>query len=138
LFAINRIDPLREAASSFVVSYDIWEQNFKVTIPGPAKRSKTGLSGPQAESWCLENMTIGASGLAQDAPFFLRMELRGERQKEPSAPAADPGSGIGIRAFIELFSRKASPDEPRWGPFDSARQRLSDLVRIPGRGARSG
>ena len=123
LFAVNRSDPVREAGNSFVVSYDLWEQNFKVTIPGPAKRSRTGLTGPQAESWCLENMTIGSAGLAQDTLFFLRLELRGERQKEPSGPVADSGAGISIRPWIDLFIRKAGPDDPHLGPFESARQR---------------
>ncbi|MGD0498786.1 MAG: hypothetical protein ABSC23_10160 [Bryobacteraceae bacterium] len=138
LFAVNRGDPLRVATNRFVVSYDIWEEKFKVTIPGPAPRSKAGLTGPQAESWCMENVAIGASGLAQDTPFFLRLELRGERQKELSGPVADTGAGIAIRPLIELFSRKAGPDDLHWGPFQSAPQRLSDLVRTPGRGAGSG
>jgi hypothetical protein len=138
LFSIDRGDPLRIRADRFLVSYDIWEQKFKVTVPGLAPRARAGLSGPQAEAWCLENMPISAAGLAPDVPFFLRLELRGARQKDIPAPAANSGAGISFRALIELFGRKAGPDDPRWGPFETARRRLADLVRAPERGARSG
>ncbi len=139
LYTLNRSDPLRLRSDRFVISYDIWEQKFKVTIPGPAPRSKTGLTGPQAESWCLENMAISASGLATDTPFFLRLELRAPKPKESSAAAADSGSGISIlKSLPELFGRKAEPGEPHWGPYESARQRLSDLIRTTGRGAGNG
>jgi hypothetical protein len=109
-----------------------------VTIPGPAQRSRTGLTAQQAEAWCLENMPIGAVGLAQDAQFYVKLELRGERQKSMDAASSDSSTGLSIRSWIELFSRKAGPDEPHWGPFESARQRLSDLVRSAGRGPRNG
>jgi hypothetical protein len=138
LFSIDRGDPLRMRMDRFLVSYDIWEQKFKVTVPGPALRARAGLSGPQAEAWCLENMPISAAGLAPDALFFLRLELRGATQKDFSAPAAEGGAGISLRALIELFGRKAGPGDPRWGPFETARQRLADLLRTADRGARSG
>ena len=139
LYAINRSDPVRLRSDRFVISYDIWEQKFKVTIPGPAPRSKTGLTGPQAESWCLENMAISASGLAADTPFFLRLELRAPKPKESAATATDSGAGISIiKSLPELFGKKAEPGEPRWGPYESPRQRLSDLIRTTGRGAGNG
>jgi hypothetical protein len=106
-----------------------------VTVPGPAPRSKENLTAPQAESWCLENLFISASGLAPDRPFFLRLELRTEQRREFSNAMADPGISL-LKPLVELFSRKARPDEPHWGPFESGRLRLSELVRMPGRGMR--
>jgi hypothetical protein len=138
LYTVNHAEPMRVATGRFVVSYDIWEEKFKVTIPGAAQRSRTGLTAYQAEAWCLENMPIRAAGLNPDTQFYVKLELRGERQKAKDASEADSPTGISIRAWIELFSRKAGPDEPHWGPYESARQRLSDLVRSAGRGPRSG
>jgi hypothetical protein len=37
-----------------------------------------------------------------------------------------------------LLSRKAGPGEQHWGPLDSRPLRLTDLVRVPGPGARTG
>ena len=136
LFDANRNEPRGAAGSKFVVSFDIWEEKFKVAIPGPSMRSKAGLTGPQAEAWCLENMSIRPSGLAQDALFYLRLELRSEHQKGSPTLTADPG-GLSISAIIERLSRTAGPDDPHW-TLESGRLRLSELIRTQSRGARSG
>jgi hypothetical protein len=135
LFTIDQSVAFRQALARFVVSYDIWEQKFKVTIPGPAPRSRDNLTDAQAEAWCLENLAISASGLPADQPFFLRLELRTEQRRELASVLADPGISL-VKPFVELFSRKPRPDEPHWGPFESGRLRLSELVRMPGRGPR--
>jgi len=133
LYTIDQSVAFRQAYGRFVVSYDIWEQKFMVTIPGPAPRSKGDLTALQAEGWCLDNVAISAKGLAADQPFFLRLEMRTEQHRELSSVLADPGISL-LRPLVELFSRKARPDEPQWGPFESRRLRLSELVRMTGRG----
>jgi hypothetical protein len=135
LYTIDQSVAFRQAFGRFVVSYDIWEQKFMVTVPGLATRPRENLTALQAETWCLENLAISASGLAADRPFFLRLELRTEQRGELSSILADPGISL-VKAAVELFSRKARPDEPHWGPFESGRLRLSELVRMPGRGTR--
>lgn len=133
LFTIDQSVPFQQAVRRFVVSYDIWEQKFKVTIPDPAPRSRENLTAAQAEAWCLDSLAIRASGLAADRPFFLRMEMRTEQRGELSSVLADPGISL-VKAAVELWGRKSRPDEPHWGPFESGRLRLSDLARTPGRG----
>ena len=99
-----------------------------------ATRSRPGMTASQAEAWCLESLAISAAGLAPDRPFYLRLEMRAAGPKEQfSNVMADP-----VRAFIELLSRKAGPGEQHWGPLDSRPLRLTDLVRVPGPGARTG
>ena len=130
LFTIDQSIAFRQAFPRFVVSYDIWEQKFMVSS---STRTRENLTAAQAETWCLENLAISASGLPPGRPFFLRLELRTEQRRELSSVLADPGISL-VKPLVELFSRKARPDEPHWGPFESSRLRLSDLVRMPGRG----
>ena len=75
----------------FVVSYDIWEEKFKVTMPEHAALDPHVLTAAAAEAWCLENLAIGALGLAPDRPFWLRFELRTADPKDCRG-WGDPGS----------------------------------------------
>jgi hypothetical protein len=133
IFTIDQSVPFREQIGKFMVSYDIWEEKFGVVITESASRSRTGMTAPQAEAWCLEGLGISAARLSPDRPFFMRLELRTADPKEFSSVMADP-----VRAFMELLSRKAGPGDPHWGPFQSGAMRLSDLVRTAGRGAPNG
>jgi hypothetical protein len=137
LFTIDRAIPRKQTASRFMVSYDIFEERFKVTLPGSAPRSRSGLTAAQAESWCIENIAISASGLPKDVPFFLRLELRTADPKGLSGVITEPGISI-LGTVAEIFSRKPGPQNPSWGPFESRPMRLSDLTPTTGRGARNG
>ena len=134
LYAIDNSVPLGQKVGKFVVSYDILEEKFKAVITESAERSRSDMTASQAEAWCLDSLALSAAGLAPDRPFYLRLEMRAAGPKEQfSNVMADP-----VRAFIELLSRKAGPGEQHWGPLDSRPLRLTDLVRVPGPGARTG
>lgn len=113
-----------------VVSYDLWEERFAVTIPGVSK-SRSHLTASQAESWSIENLAISALGLQPTRPFWLRFELRATSPKEMSRVMGD--SGISLSGLVEILSRRPGLDEPYWmrsaGPL-----RLSDLPRTIARG----
>lgn len=134
LFRDDHVTPIRRVPDRFVVSYDLWEEKFSVTQLGGASRSTSHLSAAGAESWCLEGLAIGASGLPPDRPFWLRLELRTADAKD-STVAAD--QGISITRLIEILSRKSGGDQQQWtreaGPL-----RLANLPRTPGRGNRNG
>ena len=130
IFTIDQSIAFQQALQKFVVSYDIWEQKFMVTVP---PRSRENLTAAQAEAWCLESLAISAKGLAADRPFFLRFELFTEQRRESSGVLADPGISL-VKPLAELLTRRWRPDEPHWGPFESGRLRLSELVRMAGRG----
>ena len=126
--------PVRQARARFVVSYSIWDEKFKVAIPGSAARSAEGLSAAEAEAWCLENAAISASGLAPDKPFRMRFELRSVQTRDLSRVMGD--LGISLTSMIEIFSRKAS-DDPHW-TLETDWLRLLNLPRLSGRPARRG
>jgi hypothetical protein len=133
LFTMDQNIAFQQALQKFVVSYDLWEQKFMVAVPGPAPRSRENLTAAQAEAWCLESLAISAKGLSADRPFFLRFELFTEQRRESSGALVDPGISL-VKPLAELLTRRSRPDEPHWGPFESGRLRLSELVRVPGRG----
>jgi hypothetical protein len=126
--------PVRQAHAEFVVSYSIWEEKFKVAIPGSAARSQEGLSAAEAEAWCMENVAISASGLAPDKPFRMRFELRSKQPRDLSRVMGD--LGISLTGMIEIFSRKPG-DDPHW-TLETGWLRLLDLPRLSGRPARRG
>ena len=93
-----------------VVSYDLWEEQFAVTILGASKRTRSGLTVAQAEAWTIDNLAISALGVPPDRPFWLRFELRTASPKELSRVVGE--SGISLRGLVEFFSRKPTPDDP--------------------------
>jgi hypothetical protein len=124
---------VKPARARFVVSYSIWEEKFRVVVPG--SRSADGLSSAEAETWCLENTGISASGLAPDRPFRMRFELRSVQPRDLSRAMGD--LGISLTSMIEIFSRKAGGDEFN-KTLETDWLRLRNLPRLTGRPARRG
>jgi hypothetical protein len=124
---------LRQAHARLIVSYSIWEQTFTVAIPG--FRSQEGLSAARAESWCLENLAISASGLDPIKPFRMRLELRSVQRTDLSRVLGD--MGISLVSMIDIFSRKAGAREETW-TLNTDWLRLVELPRLSGRPAHHG
>jgi hypothetical protein len=134
LFRDDRVTVIRRKPERFTVSYDLWEEKFQVGM-AVDRRSVSRLSMEETETWCLENLAISALGLETQRPFWVRFELRAASEKEISEVAGD--SGISIRSLIEMFSRRAGPDEGHW-TLNAGPLRLGDLPRISGRRIRNG
>lgn len=122
----RQVTALERALEQFVVSYDLWEEKFSVARPAKPPRSTSRLTVPAAEAWCIDNVSLGASGLPADKPLWIRLEVRVE---DPADRAAVVGeSGINLARLIEIFSRPARAQETRFveeaGPV-----RLADLKR---------
>jgi hypothetical protein len=135
LFSDNQGTVLRQVPERLIISYDLWEEKFSVTIPGAGPRTRSNLTADQAEAWCMENLLFSAAGIAPDRPFWLRLDLRTASQKDLPRVLGD--SGISLPGLIEIIARKPGADDSYWsrsgGPF-----RLSELHRTAGRGTRSG
>jgi hypothetical protein len=134
LFREDHVTPIRRKPERFTVSYDLWEEKFKVGMAVDS-RSAGRLSMEETETWCMENLAISALGLETQRPFWLRFELRTASEKEISAVAGD--SGISIRGLIEMFSRRAGADQPHW-TLNAGPLRLGDLPRKVARRTRIG
>jgi len=106
----------------FMVSYDVWEEKFSVVRVRDFRKSGMRLSAASAESWCLDNLFVPATGLPADQPLWARLEIRTVEPKE--LLAAD--SGINLTTLIEIFSRPSRPQQDRWS-VESAPFQLASL-----------
>ncbi|MDQ6678551.1 MAG: hypothetical protein M3Z09_14790 [Acidobacteriota bacterium] len=119
------------SVARFAMSYDIWEERFSVTRFSLSKgetaaRTASHLSGDAAENWCLDNLGLDSSLIPADRQFWLRLELRVEENRDTNGVLGDPG--INLTRLIEIFSRPARAQQPRW-QLDAGPLRLRDLRR---------
>jgi hypothetical protein len=107
---------------TFLLSYDLWEERFAVTLIGPASKSAAYLTSAAAEGWCLEQLTVPATALGRlgrDIPFWIRLEYR--ILGRDNASGGDDDGGFTLRALIDAFSSRRKATE--WthsieaGPF---------------------
>lgn len=125
-------DVFRHAVERLTISYDVWEEKFKVVL-AVDRRSASSLSLNAAEAWCLDNLVIGALGIDPRRPFWLQFDLRVASDRDLPSLVGDPG--ISMRNLIEFLARRPGSDQPHWtrvaGPL-----RLADLPRTVARGIR--
>jgi hypothetical protein len=112
------------AVERFSISYDVWEEKFRVIRLGDVRKSATGLSAVAAESWCLENLLVPAAGLPADKELWARLDIRAVEGKDTVPSTAD--SGISIPALIQSLSRPPRPQQDHW-TLESASFHLADL-----------
>ena len=119
----SKDNTLSRALERFVVSYDIWEEKFSVVRQRDRRMSSVRLTATQAESWCLEHLSLPSSGPASDRSLWLKLEIRSAESRDQVAAAGD---GISLTTLIEIFSRPVRGSLDHWaleaGPF-----RISDL-----------
>jgi hypothetical protein len=115
---------LARAVDRFVVSYDIWEEKFSATRPGPPQRRADRLNVPATEAWCLDELLPIPPSLPAGATFWLKLELRAEDPKEWASIVGEPG--INLNRLVEIFSRPPRNAQQRWGET-AGPLRLQDL-----------
>jgi hypothetical protein len=108
----------------FSVSYDVWEEKFRVVRLRDFRKSAAGLSAVAAEAWCLENLLVPSAGLPADKELWARLDVRTAEPKESVPSSTD--SGISIPALIQSLSRPPRPQQDHW-TLDSASFHLADL-----------
>ncbi len=107
---------VRRSLQRFVISYDLWEERFRVTrlASGNIPRlAASNLTLPAAEAWALENLSMATEGLATTQPFTVQLEVRAEPEADTSL-AAQSERGISLAALVEIFSRPARTQQQKW------------------------
>src|SRR5579863_10420454 len=96
-----------QLAERFLVSYDVWGEQFSVVKTQSPRNIVTHLDAAEAEAWCLKQMPMSPAGLKDTEAIWARVEVR-----VPPAQSANPfgrdsisESGINLTGLIELFSR---------------------------------
>jgi hypothetical protein len=96
-----------ETRQVFVLSYDLWEERFAVTQVGGPLRSVSNRTAADAESRCLEQLTVplaALGSLGRDRPFWIRLVSRVLDGGTASTSAGD--EGFTLRALIDALSRR--------------------------------
>jgi hypothetical protein len=99
--------PAARSRQTFVLSYDLWEERFAVTLVGTASKSAAYLTSAAAEAWCLEQVTVPVAALGRlgrDQPFWIRLEYRILNDDPPKA--ADDDGGFNLRVLIDALSAR--------------------------------
>jgi hypothetical protein len=100
-----------QGRQTYVLSYDLWEERFAVTLVGPPSRSLAYQTSAGAETWCLEQLTVPVSALGRlgrDLPFWVRLGYRVLAADNP--PTADGSGDFTLRGLIDALSRRRKAD----------------------------
>jgi hypothetical protein len=135
----SRTHEFRKITDRFVVSYDLWEEKFRVVKTQSPRRAADHLTALAAETWCWQQLSEEASQglhtLSPTEPFWARMEIRAEDGKDgPLFGRSLTDAGISLTSLIEIFSRPPQAQQSRWGPYEIGPLTLDELKRSPRRG----
>ena len=111
-----------QGRQTYLLSYDLWEERFAVTLAGPPPRSIAYLTSVAAEAWCLEQLTVPVTALGRlgREAFWIRL---GYRVLDADTAPADNGAGdFTLRGMIEALSPRKRNNDPlthsvEAGPF---------------------
>lgn len=117
---------LRQDVQRFVISYDIWEEKFSVTRLRGVKASAARLTAASTEQWCLDNLSVSASGIPKDKLLWVRLDIRAQEARS-DRPLSEE-DGLSLASLIEVFSRPVRPDGKHWR-LETGPVRLQDLLK---------
>jgi len=115
----TRQNIVERLVESFVISYDLWEERFKV-VRLSQRKSASNLTALQTEAWCYDQMGLSLTNIPKNQPLYFKLEIRADDSgaRTPLFTASDT---YNLTALINLFSRPAERLQPHWtmeaGPF---------------------
>jgi hypothetical protein len=132
LFSDDHVTVFRRMPERIIVSYDLWEEKFAVTVRGLAARSMSHMGAAQAENWVIDGLAVSALGLDPSRQFWLQFEMKTADRRDLARLVGE--TGISLSVLVDWMTRR-SPDDlyltRSAGPL-----RLMDLPRT--RGTRNG
>jgi hypothetical protein len=135
LWSGNRTRVLRQIPERFVVSWDIWEEKFKVVKTQAPRSAIAHLDAAAAELWCTRQMQMDTTGLLDTETFSARLEIRAEDSKESGLFGRSINdSGISLTSLVELFSRPPGGSQLHW-TVDSPELTLDEIKHRLRRGS---
>jgi hypothetical protein len=102
--------PTTQHRQTFVLSYDLWEERFAVTLAADPSRSTSNLTPAAAEAWCVQQLSMSVSALGRlgrGVPFWVRLEVRVLAGADPERDEA----GFTLEGLIEMLSRRRKTSE---------------------------
>jgi hypothetical protein len=115
---------LKRTSTRFVMSYDLWEEKFSVVRVTGTPRSVSHLSATNAETWCVDQLSLEVSDFAPQQAISLRLDVRAEDLERRSRDGAD--SSLSLSDLVDIFSRTGRTAQQRW-TFESGPFRPGDL-----------
>jgi hypothetical protein len=107
--------PVARVSQAFVLSYDLWEERFAVTHARTPPLSISHLTADDAETWCLDRLTVPVGSLAslgKSAALWIRLAYR--------VPGTDGGGSLDgdldrftLRGLIDRLSRRRAAADLR-------------------------
>jgi hypothetical protein len=125
-----------QLAERFLVSYDVWGEQFSVVKTQSPMNRITHLDAADAEAWCLKQMPMNPAGLDDTEKFWARVEVRvpPDRGANPFGRDSISESGINLTGLIDLFSRPPAIAQPHWS-LDAGPLTLEEVKRGNRRGS---
>lgn len=124
LWSGNRSNLRRRSFERFIVSYDLWEEKYKVTGLRKPSVSAAGLTAEAVGPWCLQHIRLANLDFQQDRELWVRLDVRAVDPKQ-DANTFD-SEGVSLINLIERISRPARGEARRWA-FESGSVRVADL-----------
>jgi hypothetical protein len=123
--AATRNIALERALERFVISYDVWEERFRVVRVRNSLKSSSHLTASAAEAWCLSNISLPAAGIPGDIGLWVKLEVR---SSEPKTVSSATDGGISLTTLIDVFSHPTRNAQEHW-QFETGPFRINDLKR---------
>jgi hypothetical protein len=106
-----------QLAERFLISYSVWEEQFRVVKTQSPRKIVDHLDLADAESWCWKQLLLDPRGVGDTETLWAKVEIRvpqDGRMANPFGRDSIGESGINLNGLIELFSRPPLAKQPAW------------------------
>ena len=125
----SRANVYRSQVAAFAISYDLFEEEYSVTKLSAPRRNASHMTAPEAEAWCLQQMSMDVSGVPDNQPLWAHMEIRAQDERNSGLFRGKVSEeGINITDLVELLAGRPSAGQPHW-ELDAGPKTLAELRR---------